>query len=122
MLPDGVTLKVQYVMGFVKSNDDDEEEENGGLTAGRCVAGTGGEGILKEAGFPVIENKVCNRPSFLAGRVRDHEMCAGNIEGGTDSCQVQKLKRKLQKLNNSLENYNSRDNGLVRSPSCFISN
>ncbi|TKS75385.1 Plasminogen [Collichthys lucidus] len=49
--------------------------------------GTGGEGILKEAGFPVIENKVCNRPSYLAGRVRDHEMCAGNIEGGTDSCQ-----------------------------------
>lgn len=51
-------------------------------------AGTGGEGILKEAGFPVIENKICNRPSYLDNRVRDHEMCAGNIEGGTDSCQV----------------------------------
>ncbi|XP_041831245.1 plasminogen [Melanotaenia boesemani] len=49
--------------------------------------GTGGEGVLKEAGFPVIENKVCNRPSYLNGRVKDHEMCAGNIEGGTDSCQ-----------------------------------
>ncbi|KAM6964910.1 plasminogen-like [Aplochiton taeniatus] len=49
--------------------------------------GTGGEGLLKETGFPVIENKVCNRPSYLAGRVKDHEMCAGNIEGGTDSCQ-----------------------------------
>ncbi|XP_046877719.1 plasminogen [Hypomesus transpacificus] len=49
--------------------------------------GTGGEGVLKETGFPVIENKVCNRPSYLAGRVKDHEMCAGNIEGGTDSCQ-----------------------------------
>uniref|UniRef100_A0A672YFE5 Plasminogen n=1 Tax=Sphaeramia orbicularis TaxID=375764 RepID=A0A672YFE5_9TELE len=48
---------------------------------------TGGEGVLKEAGFPVIENKICNRPSYLNGRVRDHEMCAGNIEGGTDSCQ-----------------------------------
>uniref|UniRef100_A0A3B3T3H8 Plasminogen n=1 Tax=Paramormyrops kingsleyae TaxID=1676925 RepID=A0A3B3T3H8_9TELE len=48
---------------------------------------TGGEGILKETGFPVIENKVCNRPAYLAGRVKDHEMCAGNIEGGTDSCQ-----------------------------------
>ncbi|XP_076612809.1 plasminogen [Chaetodon auriga] len=49
--------------------------------------GTGGEGVLKETGFPVIENKICNRPSYLNGRVRDHEMCAGNIEGGTDSCQ-----------------------------------
>lgn len=63
--------------------------------AGSCVTkvrllstGTGGDGILKEAGFPVIENKICNRPSYLNNRVRDHEMCAGNIEGGTDSCQV----------------------------------
>lgn len=50
--------------------------------------GTGGEGILKETGFPVIENKVCNRPEFLNGRVRSTELCAGNIDGGTDSCQV----------------------------------
>ncbi|XP_077408148.1 plasminogen [Vanacampus margaritifer] len=49
--------------------------------------GTGGDGVLKEAGFPVIENKICNRPSYLNGRVKDHEMCAGNIDGGTDSCQ-----------------------------------
>ncbi|KAL7388719.1 hypothetical protein ABVT39_019576 [Epinephelus coioides] len=49
--------------------------------------GTGGAGVLKETGFPVIENKICNRPSYLNGRVKDHEMCAGNIEGGTDSCQ-----------------------------------
>ncbi|XP_044024914.1 plasminogen [Siniperca chuatsi] len=49
--------------------------------------GTGGDGVLKETGFPVIENKICNRPSYLNGRVKDHEMCAGNIDGGTDSCQ-----------------------------------
>ncbi|GAA6072259.1 plasminogen, partial [Tachysurus ichikawai] len=49
--------------------------------------GTGGEGILKETGFPVLENKVCNRPEYLNNRVKDYEMCAGNIEGGTDSCQ-----------------------------------
>ncbi|CAB1340302.1 unnamed protein product [Coregonus sp. 'balchen'] len=49
--------------------------------------GTGGDGLLKETGFPVIENKVCNRPAYLNNRVKDHEMCAGNIEGGTDSCQ-----------------------------------
>ncbi|XP_028652793.1 plasminogen [Erpetoichthys calabaricus] len=49
--------------------------------------GTGGDGFLKETGFPVIENKVCNRPEYLAGRVKSYEMCAGTIEGGTDSCQ-----------------------------------
>ncbi|XP_053238304.1 plasminogen [Podarcis raffonei] len=49
--------------------------------------GTGGESILKETGFPVIENKVCNRPEFLNNRVRTTELCAGNIDGGTDSCQ-----------------------------------
>ncbi|XP_036406275.1 plasminogen [Megalops cyprinoides] len=49
--------------------------------------GTGGDGVLKETGFPVIENKVCNRPAYLNGAVKDHEMCAGNIEGGSDSCQ-----------------------------------
>ncbi|XP_072359756.1 plasminogen [Scyliorhinus torazame] len=49
--------------------------------------GTGGEGLLKEAGFPVIENKVCNRPEYLNGRVKSNELCAGNIEGAVDSCQ-----------------------------------
>ncbi|XP_067409132.1 plasminogen-like [Emydura macquarii macquarii] len=49
--------------------------------------GTGGEGVLKETEAPVIENKVCNRPEFLNGRVHDNELCAGNIHGGADSCQ-----------------------------------
>lgn len=52
--------------------------------------GTSGSGYLKETGFPVIENKICNRPEFLNGRVRKHELCAGNIHGGTDTCQVRK--------------------------------
>ncbi|RMC12960.1 hypothetical protein DUI87_10487 [Hirundo rustica rustica] len=49
--------------------------------------GTPGGGYLKETGFPVIENKICNRPEFLNGRVQKHELCAGNIHGGTDTCQ-----------------------------------
>lgn len=52
--------------------------------------GTRGAGYLKETGFPVIENKICNRPEFLNGRVKNHELCAGNIHGGTDTCQVRK--------------------------------
>ncbi|GCC26663.1 hypothetical protein chiPu_0005081 [Chiloscyllium punctatum] len=50
--------------------------------------GTGGSGFLKEAGFPVIDNKVCNRPEYLNGRVKSSELCAGNIEGAVDSCQL----------------------------------
>ncbi|XP_056619762.1 plasminogen-like [Triplophysa dalaica] len=49
--------------------------------------GTGGKGYLKEASVPIIENKLCNNPSFLKGRIKEHEMCAGHKEGGTDSCQ-----------------------------------
>ncbi|XP_069625621.1 plasminogen isoform X2 [Ranitomeya imitator] len=49
--------------------------------------GSGKEGVLKEAGFPVIENKVCNSPEYLNGRVTSRELCAGNIQGGVDSCQ-----------------------------------
>ncbi|XP_056619756.1 plasminogen-like [Triplophysa dalaica] len=49
--------------------------------------GTGGQGYLKEAAVPVIENNVCRSPLFLNGHVKEHEMCAGKIEGGTDTCQ-----------------------------------
>ncbi|XP_032881599.1 plasminogen isoform X1 [Amblyraja radiata] len=49
--------------------------------------GTIGDGVLKEAGFPVFENKVCNRAEYLNGKVKSSELCAGNIDGGSDSCQ-----------------------------------
>ncbi|DAA25966.1 TPA: plasminogen precursor [Bos taurus] len=49
--------------------------------------GTFGEGLLKEAHLPVIENKVCNRNEYLDGRVKPTELCAGHLIGGTDSCQ-----------------------------------
>ncbi|XP_078023202.1 apolipoprotein(a)-like isoform X7 [Epinephelus lanceolatus] len=49
--------------------------------------GTGGEGVLKETGVPVIENKVCNSPQYMNGLIKDHEMCAGINEGGMDTCQ-----------------------------------
>ncbi|KAI4539100.1 hypothetical protein MG293_010492 [Ovis ammon polii] len=49
--------------------------------------GTFGVGRLKEARLPVIENKVCNRYEYLNGRVKSTELCAGDLAGGTDSCQ-----------------------------------
>lgn len=54
------------------------------------IPGTFGVGFLKEAQLPVIENKVCNRYEYLNGRVNPKELCAGNLSGGTDSCQVRK--------------------------------
>lgn len=54
------------------------------------IPGTLGAGYLKEAQLPVIENKVCNRYEYLNGRVNSRELCAGNLSGGTDSCQVRK--------------------------------
>ncbi|XP_041951278.1 plasminogen-like isoform X1 [Alosa sapidissima] len=56
------------------------------ITGWGDTQGTGGDGFLKETGFPVIENRICNQPLYLNGQVKDYEMCGGNIEGGTDSC------------------------------------
>uniref|UniRef100_A0A4W3H005 Plasminogen n=1 Tax=Callorhinchus milii TaxID=7868 RepID=A0A4W3H005_CALMI len=49
--------------------------------------GTGGDKYLKETGFPVFDNKICNRPEFLNGVVTSKELCAGDIDGGHDTCQ-----------------------------------
>uniref|UniRef100_A0A4W4G2E8 trypsin n=1 Tax=Electrophorus electricus TaxID=8005 RepID=A0A4W4G2E8_ELEEL len=51
----------------------------------------GEKGILKETGFPIIENKICNSRFYLNNQVKEHEMCAGDTEGGTYSCQVTKI-------------------------------
>lgn len=61
-----------------------------GITVSSIFLNTGtfGVGLLKEAQLPVIENKVCNRYEYLNGRVKSTELCAGNLAGGTDSCQV----------------------------------
>uniref|UniRef100_A0A3B4FMA1 trypsin n=1 Tax=Pundamilia nyererei TaxID=303518 RepID=A0A3B4FMA1_9CICH len=47
--------------------------------------GIGGGRVLEETGFPVIDNKICNRDTDI---VADHEICPGNTEGGKASCQV----------------------------------
>ncbi|XP_058880230.1 plasminogen-like isoform X2 [Acipenser ruthenus] len=57
------------------------------VTGWGVTNGTGGDGVLKETSFPVLDTKMCNRPEYLGDRVKVHEMCAGNLEGGTDSCQ-----------------------------------
>ncbi|XP_076872223.1 plasminogen-like [Brachyhypopomus gauderio] len=47
------------------------------------------DGILKETGFPVIENKICNSRTYLNNQVKENEMCAGDTDGGTYSCQIE---------------------------------
>ncbi|XP_043552233.1 plasminogen-like isoform X3 [Chiloscyllium plagiosum] len=49
--------------------------------------GTGRDGVLKEAGFSVIENNICNQPEHLDGSVKNSELCAGNIEHSVGNCQ-----------------------------------
>ena len=72
-------------------------------------AGTSGVGRLKEARLPVIENKVCNRYEYLNGRVKSTELCAGDLAGGTDSCQVRKDERDQR----------ASCNGLLQPLGCF---
>uniref|UniRef100_A0A3Q1HG51 Peptidase S1 domain-containing protein n=1 Tax=Anabas testudineus TaxID=64144 RepID=A0A3Q1HG51_ANATE len=41
------------------------------------------------ATVPLISTKTCNKPEVYDGLISSWMICAGNLEGGTDSCQVQ---------------------------------
>ncbi|XP_067900721.1 plasminogen [Heterodontus francisci] len=82
VLNDKVSLACLPEKGYILSSGSECYVTGWGETQG-----TGGEGVLKEAGFPVLDNKVCNRPEYLNGRVKSAELCAGNVDGAVDSCQ-----------------------------------
>lgn len=51
--------------------------------------GTGGEGVLKQAGILVISSLTCNSPDWYGNDFDASTMiCAGYPEGGHDACQV----------------------------------
>lgn len=43
---------------------------------------------LKDVEFPILENRICNRPEFLNGSVKNHEFCGGFTFGSIGNCEV----------------------------------
>lgn len=47
--------------------------------------------VLRAAKVPLISNQNCSKPEVYKGLISSWMICAGKLEGGTDSCQVQLL-------------------------------
>ncbi|BFZ18035.1 hypothetical protein BsWGS_21074 [Bradybaena similaris] len=52
-----------------------------GETLNSCCAGK-----LKQAAVPIINSSICASKDYYGAMFREHMMCAGYAEGGTDSC------------------------------------
>ncbi|XP_050751137.1 plasminogen-like [Gymnogyps californianus] len=59
------------------------------LTAWRKTRGTDTDNRLKDVEFPVLENRICNRPELLNGSVKNHEFCGGFTFGSIDNCEAE---------------------------------
>lgn len=44
--------------------------------------------VLRSATVPLLSTKTCNQPDVYQGFISSWMICAGYLEGGTDSCQV----------------------------------
>uniref|UniRef100_A0A3Q0R4N6 Peptidase S1 domain-containing protein n=1 Tax=Amphilophus citrinellus TaxID=61819 RepID=A0A3Q0R4N6_AMPCI len=47
--------------------------------------------VLRSAKVPLISNQNCSKPEVYKGLLSSWMICAGYLEGGTDSCQVHLL-------------------------------
>ncbi|XP_040981174.1 plasminogen-like isoform X2 [Aquila chrysaetos chrysaetos] len=59
------------------------------LTAWGKTRGTDMDNRLKDVEFPVLENRICNRPEYLNGSVKNHEFCGGFTFGSIDNCEAE---------------------------------
>ncbi|XP_022092203.1 suppressor of tumorigenicity 14 protein-like [Acanthaster planci] len=55
------------------------------VTGWGLTENTGYDDILKQAGVPIVDSRVCN--DLHKGRITSRMMCAGYLQGGEDSCQ-----------------------------------
>lgn len=44
--------------------------------------------VQRSAVVPLLSTKTCNQPEVYQGFISSWMVCAGYLEGGTDSCQV----------------------------------
>uniref|UniRef100_A0A671TW90 Transmembrane serine protease 3a n=1 Tax=Sparus aurata TaxID=8175 RepID=A0A671TW90_SPAAU len=44
--------------------------------------------VLRSAMVPLLSTKTCNQPEVYQGYISNWMICAGYLDGGTDSCQV----------------------------------
>ncbi|XP_040453260.1 plasminogen-like isoform X2 [Falco naumanni] len=59
------------------------------LTAWGKKRGTDTDNRLKDVEFPVLENRICNRPEFLNGSVKNNEFCGGFTFGSIGNCEAE---------------------------------
>ncbi|XP_075269827.1 plasminogen [Opisthocomus hoazin] len=59
------------------------------LTAWGKPRGADTDNRLKDVEFPMLENRICNRPEFLNGTVKNHEFCGGFTFGGIGNCEAE---------------------------------
>ncbi|XP_009703613.1 PREDICTED: plasminogen-like [Cariama cristata] len=59
------------------------------LTAWGKTRGTDTDNRLKDVEFPVLVNRICNRPEFLNGSVKNHEFCGGFTFGSIANCEAE---------------------------------
>lgn len=45
--------------------------------------------VLRSAMVPLLSTKTCNQREVYGGLISSWMLCAGYLEGGVDSCQVQ---------------------------------
>jgi len=51
-----------------------------------------------EVSVDIISTRVCNGPTVYGGAVTKHMLCAGDLSGGKDSCQVSHGTRSLCRI------------------------
>ncbi|XP_064913636.1 plasminogen isoform X2 [Columba livia] len=59
------------------------------LTAWGKTRGADTDNRLKDVEFPILENRICNRPEFLNGSVKNHEFCGGFTFGSIGNCEAE---------------------------------